>query len=70
MRAARVESIWPIFKLFLALTNNYLKGDYTPPKEDTKKIKEYFGFDGPRWYLDAEGYQYWGYHTLNKREHS
>jgi hypothetical protein len=66
-----LRAFGPFSDYFLTLTNNYIKGDYTPPKEDIEKIKEYFGFDGPpRWYLDAEGYQYWGYHTLNKRKHS
>ena len=66
-----LRAFGPFSNYFLALTNNYIKGDYTPPKEDTEKIKEYFGFDDPpRWYLDAESYQYWGYHTVNKREHS
>jgi len=61
----------PSSDYFLALTNNYIPGDYTPPEEDAEKIKEYFGLDGPpRWYLDAEGYQRWGYHTLDKRKHS
>ncbi|KAF8956304.1 hypothetical protein BDZ97DRAFT_1852345 [Flammula alnicola] len=61
----------PFSDYFLALTNNYIQGDYMPPKEDIDKIKEYFGLDGPPlWYLDAEGYQRWGYHTLDKRKHS
>ncbi|KDR76114.1 hypothetical protein GALMADRAFT_267772 [Galerina marginata CBS 339.88] len=61
----------PLSDYFLALSNNYLKGDYTPPKEDIEKIQEYFCLEGPpMWYLDAEGYEHWGYHTLNKRKHS
>ena len=66
-----LRAFGPFSDYFLTLTNNYIKGDYTPPEEDIEKIKERFSFDGPpRWYLDAEGYQYRDYHTLNKRTHS
>ncbi|KDR76116.1 hypothetical protein GALMADRAFT_210796 [Galerina marginata CBS 339.88] len=61
----------PLSDYFLASSNKYLKGDYTPPKEDIEMIQEYFCLEGPpMWYLDAEGYEHWAYHTLNKRRHS
>lgn len=37
----------PFSDYFLALTNNYIHGHYTPPDEDVEKIKDYFGLKGP-----------------------